>query len=492
MEIQMHLAIAACVVVLSFFVTTAVSAQSQDGTIELIREGGEVAELVLETFLAPGEFPGRLFAHISKGQEAVFSLDSSLGGIEPFAELHPERLHWPQIAGLDLVVEGPPLRLSPAGDHVTDEALDAGFEVRWILEPLGQRLYPKPHFSAKVIEAKVLALGNRGMLLYWRASPPQPICCERVSSGHPNCDVPGVSREARALALSPDGSLLAMAVGGLRPRIEVWDVDGEPRLAWQSLFGADSGGAQEVAFSADAKWIVALTGKGRMHRFDSSTGGRHLSIPSAGRAARAIPPGRIMAVAGDAGEVNLWYLADGTIAWRLPPRQVRGPIDRLAASGDGKRFATLEYSEESTVVRVWEMRNRTLLAQIDVDPYAIVDIALDAKGEFLFVAHEKKGLLKTGIKKGSELKPTGGKNGLRCKGRLQWISGLDLLNCSVSGGEIQIDLDGQMRNELETGVQSSDWIAASSAGGRRMAAVGGGHLLVWWTDKALPRRRRSK
>lgn len=457
----------------------ALRAGPQGEIVPLLHDDGEVGERVLEALLAPQEFRGRRFAYTSGVEEAAYSLDSSLSAKKPFAELHPERLTWPLIAGLELIVEGGPFKLTPVNNDVDDNALDRGFMVRWILAPLGQRFDPLPSFAAEVVEVEVLAAKSGRRLFFWKALPPPQTCRLRVEPGRPACDLNGVSRETRAIALSPNGNLLALAIGGLRPRLEVYDVSREPQLVWQSLFRKDSGGAVEVAFSADSEWVVALTGRGRMHRFSALSGGRHMSIPSAGRTARAIPPGRIMAVAGEAGEVNLWYLADGTIAWRLPARQLRGPIDRLAASADGKRFATLEYDEDSTLVRVWEVRKRAMLAEMKVDPYAVADIALDGKGENLFVAHEKDGLLKARVKKQAVLQPVAGKSGLRCRGRLQWVAGLNYISCAVPGGEIQIDRSGKKRGELVTGIQASDWIVAASASGLRLAAVGGGHLFLW-------------
>ncbi len=451
--------------------------------IPLIQDAGLAAEPALETFLAPGEFPGRKFEYVSQGREATYSIDSSLSASEPFAELHPERLPWPQIAGLDLIAESPPLKLKPVTEGIDDDVLDKGFSVRWILKALGQRFEPAPHFAAAVVEAEVIAERDGRRLFFWRAPPPPVVCKSRPSAGHPNCDLSGVSREAKAMALSPDGKLLALAVGGIRPRLEVYNVAAEPSLAWQSLFAVKSGGAVEVAFSTDREWVVALTGRGRMHRFDAETGGRHMSIPSSGRAARAIPPGRVMAVAGEAGEVNLWYLVDGTIAWRLPPRRLRGPIDRLAASGDGRRFATLEYDEKNTLVRVWEVKRRAMLAQVEVDPYAVADIALDHTGRTLFVTHEKRGLLSGVVDRKVRLEEVGGKNGARCRGRLMWIPKATLLSCSVPQGELQMDSKGRVARALVTGMDASDWIVAASAGGRRLAAIGDGHLLIWWTDK---------
>jgi hypothetical protein len=239
----------------------------------------------------------------------------------------------------------------------------------------------------------------------------------------------------------------------------------------------------EAAFSADGRWVVALTGAGKLHRFEATSGGRHLSIPSAGRTAIAVPPGRMVAVAGERGAVTLWYLADGTIAWRLPPRKLRGPIDRLAASGDGRRFATLEYDADHTVVRVWEVNRRAMLAQIEVDPYAVADIALNESGDRLFVSHEERGLLRATVEdRGATPAAIGGAEGARCRGRLQWLPGPGVLSCAVERGMVQVDEDGGLVRELGTGVAASEWIVAAAAGGERIAAVGAGHLLIWWSE----------
>lgn len=440
------------------------------------------SDLVLEAFLAPNEFPGRRFEHVSTGDEALFSIDAVLSAAEPYAELHPERMHWPKIADIDLFVITRLSRLEPVGDFVDDDLLDKGFLVRWKLAPLGQRFDPSPHFIAQIVEADVVSRFNGKRLFYWHAPPPAPICREKVSPGEANCELKGVGLEASGLALSPDGTLLALAHGGLRPRLEIYLLKDTLRMLWQSFFNTDSGGPVEVAFSSDGKWVVALTGRGRMHRFVAKTGEQHLGIASAGRTARSIPPGRIMAVAGEQGEVKLWYLSDGTIAWRLPPRRIRGPIDRIAASGNGKRFATLEYDNDLTVVRVWEVRQRAMLSEINVDSYEISDIALDENGETLYVAHEKKGLLATPVERHGSLRPVGDAGSRRCRGRLQWLPGRGLLNCTVPRGCLRLDSQGKLKAELVAGGEESNWLVTGATEGHRLAAVGGGRLLVWWTD----------
>ncbi|MDJ0763051.1 MAG: WD40 repeat domain-containing protein [Myxococcota bacterium] len=460
--------------------------------VPLLNDTGAVSEKAMETLLAPGEFPGRVFSYVSRGDAAAYSLDASLGAADPFVELHPDRLPWPRIAGVDIVVENGPIRLAPADEEVTDALLDAGFEVRWRLVSLGQRFDPAPHFSIRIIAAEIVATRDDRSLLAWQAPPGPPVCRPAPGPEVPNCDLSGISREIRAMALSPDGSHLALAIGGIRPRIEVYDIRVEPRLAWQSLFPPNSGGVVEVAFSADGEWIVALTGNGRMHRYGATTGGRHLAIPSAGQTARTIPPGHIMAVGGDNGEVTLWYLADGTVFWRLPPRDVRGPVDRLAASGNGRRFATLEYDDAQTVVRIWEVKQRAMLTQFEVGPYEIVDIALDASGEHVYLTHEKKGLLSANVEKKALLAPVSSAEGKLCVGRLQWTLGLDLLSCATTMGVIQVDRNGNKKRTLNTGGDARRWTFAASRDGDRLAAVGDGHLLIWWGEKKSNPKKQQR
>jgi hypothetical protein len=460
--------------------------RADDGPAPLASGDGVVGDQVVAAFLSPSELAGRTFSYVSAGEEAAFCLDSSLGANEPKATLHPGRVRWPRVAGLELVVAPEAVEVRPAAGGATDADLDRGFEVRWLIAPVGQRFAPCPRFEAEVVGADVFAAKDRRILLTWRAKPRPPVCATPADDRLPACDLPGMSREAKAAALSPDGTLLAVAVAGLWPRLEVYDVSAEPRLAWRALFPARTGGVIETSFSADGAWVVALTGKAQLHRFEARTGGGHLAFPSAGRTARALPPGRVMAVAGDEGEVTLWRLADGTVSWRLPARKLRGPVDRLAASGDGRRFATLEYDAERTVVRVWEVRNRSMLAQIDVDPYAVADIALDGDGRRLFVAHAQKGLLAAGVDARTLPAPFGQDAGRGCKGRLQWVGGARAVMCAVPGGTLLLDEQGRTMSERRSTVPASELVFAAAANGRAMAAVGAGHLLLW-----RPRRERK-
>jgi hypothetical protein len=125
-----------------------------------------------------------------------------------------------------------------------------------------------------------------------------------------------------------------------------------------------------------------------------------------------------------------------------------------------------------------------MLAQIAVGAYTVTDIALDHTGEKLFLAHEQQGLFAADVSD-PDAAPIriGGDAAARCRGRLQWIPGRELLACAVEGGVLQLSDSGKRVSELTIDLDASDWVVAAAAGGGRIAAVGAGHLLVWWRDE---------
>ena len=451
-------------------------------TIPLMTEHGELHEGVLETFLSPGEFPDRTIQYTLTGDEALYAMDLGLSAQKPLATFHPDRIVFPTIAELPLILENSPIPLDIISPNATDAHLDKGFSIRLNMAPLGQRFSP-PRFVARLISVTLSANDHEPLLTWSRKKKPAVCHAENADKSTPTCAVDNVGLEARSLAISPDGGKLAIAFGGLRPRIEVYAIDSTPRRLWQALLPQNSGGAVETSFSSDGEWIVALTGQGRMHRMDAATGGRHLKIPSQGRSARAIPPGRIMAVAGESGAVKMWYLSDGTIAWRLPPRAGRGSVDAIAASGDGARFALLEYTDTQTIVRIFAFRKRTMLRQYTLNTLAIGDIALDDKGETLFLSHETNGLLLANVSNPAPPVPGQKRGAPRCTGHLSWHATQKRLYCATTDGLLNLTDNGRTLRQYKTPGTTDKWIVAAATEGPRIAAIGGGRLLVWWLNE---------
>jgi WD40 repeat protein len=281
------------------------------------------------------------------------------------------------------------------------------------------------------------------------------------------------------VALAPDGKLVAIARTGIKPGIQLFDISSEPRLLWQNFFSSQSGGAQSVSFSDDGKYLVVLLGNGRIHRFDAAKGGSHMSIPSSGLVAAMVPQGKTVAVAEKNGELTLWRLSDGTIEWHLPPKHNLGMVSKLAVSSNGNRIATLEYSKDGAVIRIWQIHRRSMIAQIPVADKEISDIALNSDGSSLYISTIGQGLIKacinrSGTKFLKEIKKARG-----CTGKIKWISSARLLSCSVDNGIVWIDQSGKTVKKFITSMETTTLAVSVSEDGNTVAAVGNGHLLMW-------------
>jgi len=297
--------------------------------------------MLMEALLFPGEHSTRRFVYTSEGAEAQFCLDASLSAKEPFAQVYPERIAWPTIGGVQIQVDNLNLKLIPQNTSVTDATLDGGFAIRWFLTVKGQDFLNQPVFRLQAVGAEVFSTRTADVLFHWQKPLPPRICTNTPKKGFPHCDLFGISAETKAVAISPAGHLVAVATTGLKPGIHVFDITSVPVRIWQALFPATSGGALDVAFSADGSYIAALLGNGAIHRFEAATGGRHLTVPAKGLTATVMPKGDIVAVGGKLGELVLWRLSDGTIEWKIEPKNFRGDIDSIAVSGDGTTVATL-------------------------------------------------------------------------------------------------------------------------------------------------------
>ncbi|MBN2344259.1 MAG: WD40 repeat domain-containing protein [Deltaproteobacteria bacterium] len=454
----------------------AVYSKGATGAEPLLSETGEPSEAVVEALLYPGEFGHKQFVYISEGDEARYCLDSSLSAEEPFAQVYPERIVWPQIGGVDIRVKSLDLKLVPESDGVTDDALDKGFAIRWFLEADGQDFSNAPVFLLRAVGAEVFSTETAQVLMHWQ-KPAREKICKEAEEGFPSCDVADVPLSTQAVAVDPLGDSVAIATTGRKPGIAMYRITGTPQKKWQVLFPEQSGGARDVRFSSDGEYVVALLGNGEIHRFDARTGGRHLSIPSKGMVAHAVPPGDIIAVGGQSGEIVLWRLADGTIEWKVDPKQFRGDIDRMAVSGDGKRIATLEYSENETVIRVYRIHEKQAVAQLNLPGTLYADLALDYTGKTLVLSHEEKGLMKADI---SSKKPpvAVGNDAASCTEELYWAPKQRGPSCSVSGGILFLTEEGKIQMKRRIHSEATRWMMDQSPSGITVA-VGAGHLLLW-------------
>ncbi len=177
----------------------------------------------------------------------------------------------------------------------------------------------------------------------------------------------GSQRAVLALALSPDGTTLAVGKSGLD--IEIFDVSSGRRLRRMTAMGDSFNSVDAVAVSSDGKLLATGTSIGWLEIWDLASGRSlhafraHVSFFGEGASVEALafgPHGQLASGGAD-GTVRLWNPQTGRqralfsehssarLSWnaelRLTPRA-------LAVSPDGSLLAS---SHKPNQVRIWKL-----------------------------------------------------------------------------------------------------------------------------------------
>jgi WD40 repeat protein len=172
------------------------------------------------------------------------------------------------------------------------------------------------------------------------------------------------------LAFSPDGKILAGAVGSLHNRrlpssIVLWDV---ARCRELRVLRGHSASITTLAFSPDGK-ILASGGVDKMVRFWGVATGREDGRFEVDRkwpdAIAYAPDGKILAVAG--GEVlKLWDVPGNRLREKLDPIGFR--LQSLAFSPDGKTLAAAAMTDgpEESKMRLFDMTREPIAGRADL------------------------------------------------------------------------------------------------------------------------------
>lgn len=199
------------------------------------------------------------------------------------------------------------------------------------------------------------------------------------SSGKELTELPGREYDVAAIAVSPDGSLLAAGSTQQQP---IYLVDTASGKLLRQLEEREHYG-NALAFAPDGTGLFSGSRDGSVCRWQARTGRRVRKLKSGVGEIRSLavsPDGKTLAAGGDSGGVQLWSTARGREIRRLLGHQ--GTVLSLAYSPDGRLLAS---GSADGTTQLWEASSgRALVALHSV---------LDGAGSFVLSADGKVELL---------------------------------------------------------------------------------------------------
>lgn len=138
---------------------------------------------------------------------------------------------------------------------------------------------------------------------------------------------------AQAMAMSPDGTRLAMSDGD---DVVVWDTDRQKLIARLRGHTSSVGALQ---FSPNGRWLASGSKDRQVRLWDLAGEKPHVLLEGHRAAVNAIdfsPDARLLASGDQRGEVKLWFLAESS---ELIAIETGSPIKSLMFSDDGNRLA---------------------------------------------------------------------------------------------------------------------------------------------------------
>jgi WD40 repeat protein/DNA-binding SARP family transcriptional activator len=202
----------------------------------------------------------------------------------------------------------------------------------------------------------------------------------RAPAGAP---LPAHARAVQAVALSPDGRLLASADAH---RVIVWDLasrspTGQPIPVTEMAGQTISPDITDLALSPDGRTLVIGDDLGRVTLWDLTTRSRWVLQAARANSFQFSPDGTVLAVASHGGEVRLWEVAARSLVprWRLGAD--RADASAVAFTPDGRTLAT---GGQEGMILLWDARmGRQLGPPLVGHPSGVASSAFSPDGRLL-------------------------------------------------------------------------------------------------------------
>ncbi len=185
---------------------------------------------------------------------------------------------------------------------------------------------------------------------------------------------------ARAIAFSPNGTLLASTGPKDNNTIRLWDVDSEEIV--QLLPGQRDNVESDVvtlSFSPDGTLLASTATNGTIELYNLETSSVQHTLMGAGRVAFSSDSRHL---AASTMENNIWVW-DVTNGQQVQTIADTGRINDLQFSSDG---TTLTSVERRSRPRLWDVKNGTLLNELDGYANGALDLAVGTDGT-IFTGH---------------------------------------------------------------------------------------------------------
>ena len=256
----------------------------------------------------------------------------------------------------------------------------------------------------------------------------------------------GHDKPVRALAFSDDGRLLLS--GGADGAVIIWDVEARRGLRRLEAPGAQDAGniVEAVAFTANHEYAVATGPDNTVHLWRADTG--RLTATLRGHSGRvrslAVSANNVIASGDAAGAIRLWETATGKFLgeWNNQspsdkrPASVRGlafsPDGRLLLSGNGGRG-------DNYRVHLWDLETRSEKLAYDGHDNGVYAVAISPDGRWAATAggNNKEihvlDLNRGGIAQGPDGKPSI----LAAQGKPVWAVGISSDGSKIAWGTLK-------------------------------------------------------